>query len=274
MTALPLQFPASMPDLPRWLPRAVELALSLVLLALVARVLLHAFNPALPGVPAPASAKGPVGPAAIPAVDLFYRLPGEGAANAGSVDGLVLHGIRGGTSPSAILAGADGVQRAWTVGSEPAPGVVLDSVGRDQVALRRADGTTVQLQLERRASPSPSLVRPPAQRQTASTGAGTATATPEVPTATATVTAERRTPAAPAASPSSPSPAGYRLGSEAERLPLRLAGLRPGDEILSINGQAVGGDPAALRERLAGQTRFELRYRREGRMHTATVGLP
>lgn len=270
MTALPLRFPTSMPDLPRWMPRAVELALSLVLLALVARVLLHAFNPALPGVPAPASAPGPVGPAAIPAVDLFYRLPGEGAANAGSVDGLVLHGIRGGANPSAILAGGDGVQRAWTVGSEPAPGVVLDSVDRDQVALRRADGTIVQLQLERRASSSPPLLHPSARRQTASTGAGTATGRQEVPTASA----EPGTRAAPTASPSSPSPAGYRLGSEAERLPLRLAGLKPGDEILSINGQAVGGDPAALRERLAGQTRFELRYRRGGRMHTATVGLP
>lgn len=270
MTALPLQFPASMPDLPRWMPRAVELALLLVLLALVARVLLHAFNPALPGVPAPASAKGPVGPAAIPAVDLFYRLPGEGAANAGSVDGLVLHGIRGGTSPSAILAGADGVQRAWTVGSEPAPGMVLDSVGRDQVALRRADGTTVQLQLERRASSSPSLARLPAHVQAASTGAGTPAATLGARTALA----EPGTPAVPTAPLPGPAPAGYRLGSEAERLPLRLAGLRPGDEILSINGQAVGDDPAALRERLAGQTRFELRYRREGRMHTATVGLP
>src|SRR5690606_35798645 len=171
MTALPLQFPASMPDLPRWMPRAVELALLLVLLALVARELLHAFNPGLPGPPTTEPVEEAVGPAAIPAVDLFYLLPGEGAASAGSVGGLVLHGIRGGSSPSAILAGADGVQRAWTVGSEPAPGMVLDSVGRDQVALRRADGTTVQLQLERRASPSPSLVRPPAQRQTASTGA-------------------------------------------------------------------------------------------------------
>jgi len=270
MTALPFRFPHSTPGLPHWLPRAMELALSLVLLALVARVLLHAFNPGLPGPPATEPFEEAAGPATIPAVDLFYRLPGEGAANVGSVDGLVLHGIRGGASPSAILAGGDGVQRAWTVGSEPAPGLVLDSVGRDQVALRRADGTTVQLQLERRATSSPPLVRPSARRQTASTGAGTATATPEVPTAAA----ERGTPAAPTAPSSNPAPAGYRLGAEAERLPLRLAGLKPGDEILSINGQAVGDDPAALRERLAGQTRFELRYRREGRIHTATVGLP
>ena len=273
MTAMPLPLPrflSSVPASPRWLPRVVELALLLVLAVLIGRLVVGAFEPELPLLPV---ATANVGATAIPATDLFYRRPGEASAGTGSVDGLVLHGIRGGASASAILAAEDGVQRAWTVGREPTRGVVLDSVGSDHVVLRRAGGA-VRLDLAARATTAP--------RQAATTRSGPVR--PAVmPPASASASASANAPAtnpSPAKAPASatpspaPAPAGYRLGTEAERLPLRLAGLRPGDEILSINGQAVGEDPASLRERLAGQTRFELRYRRDGELRTATVGLP
>ena len=266
MTALP-PLP-SMPDLPRWLPRAVELVLLLALTVLVGRWVLAAFVPAGPEYPGAVTATAPA-LVAIPANDLFFRRPGTASSGTGSVDGLVLHGLRGGDRPSAILAGPDGVQRAWPVGSEPASGVVLERVAGDHVVLRRGGGT-VRLELTARAGTT-ARVTPAAPPR----GAPASTTN-----AAATTVARPPGPApapAPAAEVSAASPAaatGYRLGAEADRLPLRLAGLKPGDEILSINGQPVGEDPASLRERLAGQTRFELRYRRDGRIHTATVGLP
>lgn len=273
MTAMPLPLPrflSSVPASPRWLPRVVELALLLVLAVLIGRLVVGAFEPELPLLPV---ATADVGATAIPAIDLFYRRPGQASGGTGSVGGLVLHGIRGGANASAILAGEDGVQHAWAVGSEPARGVVLDRIGSDHVVLRRAGGT-VRLDLAARATTAP--------RQAATTPSGPVRpeAMPSASTsASANAPAKNPSPAkAPAAATPSPAPApapaGHRLGTEAERLPLRLAGLRPGDEILSINGQAVGEDPASLRERLAGQTRFELRYRRDGELRTATVGLP
>lgn len=272
MTALPFPIP-SLSELPRWLPRAVELALLLVLAVLAGRWTLMAFAPDTAKVPA-ATATGPVGPVAIPTTDLFYRRPGAASTGTGRVDGLVLHGVRGGSRPSAILAGEDGVQRAWPVGSTPAQGVVLESVGSDHVVLRRAGGT-LRLDLAERVT---ATARPAASATTAAARPvappAPAAATPASAATQAAGPATTPTPAPTAAPTPAPAPSGYRLGAEAERLPLRLAGLKPGDEILHINGQPVGEDPAALRARLAGQTRFELRYRRDGRIHTATVGLP
>ena len=256
-----------MPNPPRWLPRVVELVLLLVLLVLAGRLALRAFMPDVPVVSPVPSGASLAGPSAIPAVDLFYRRPGDATAGTGSGADLVLHGVRGGDRPSAILAGDDGVQRAWTVGSEPARGLVLEAVGASHAVLRRAGGTTVQLDLAARGA----IAAPPTGQATPRRAAGVA-----VPSGAAAATTSTPPAAAPAASAptSAAEPSGYQLGEEAGRMPLRLAGLKPGDEILSINGQAVGGDPAALRARLAGQTRFELRYRRDGRTHTATVGLP
>lgn len=245
-------------SLPRWLPRMAEAALVLVILGLLGRIGLAFLTP--PALPANVATAGSQPPAAIPVADLFYRRSGTAAAAAGDAGGLSLHGIRGGANASAILSGDDGVQRAWPVGSEPLPGVRLAQVGADHVVLER-NGSPLRLAL----APRPAWVMRDATRNSplAAQGAQTTTAAP------------RPAPEADNAA-SVPAPeAGHLLGEEAGRLPLRLAGLRPGDEILSINGQPVTGqDAEALRARLAGQTRFELRYRRDGELRTASVGLP
>lgn len=245
-----LAFPAvlSSPSLPRWLPRVAEVVLVLVILGLLARVA-WAFLPAPPVTATVASTQPP---SPLPVTDLFYRRGGTATASPGDAAGLSLHGVRGGADASAILSGDDGVQRAWPVGSEPLSGVRLVQVGADHVVLER-NGSPLHLAL----APRPALpVRDAARRPATATG---------------------KHDTSPAGSPAQPAAAvtGYRLGEEAGQLPLRLAGLRPGDEILSINGQPVAGQDAdALRARLAGQTRFELRYRRDGELHTTRVGLP
>ncbi|MCE7033209.1 PDZ domain-containing protein [Lysobacter sp. GX 14042] len=263
-----LSLPAALSGLswPRWLSRVAEVVLGLVILGLLGRIA-WAFLPT-PAMDVGAGAASAQPPSPLPVADLFYRRGGTAMASAGDAAGLSLHGVRSGADASAILSGDDGIQRAWPVGSEPLPGVELVQVGADHVVLTRG-GSPLRLAL----APRPALATRNAVNRSpapATTPVASTMASPASPLASAP------RPPAPVVQAASPgTETGYRLGEEAGQLPLRLAGLRPGDEILSINGQSVAGqDAEALRARLAGQTRFELRYRRDGELRTTRVGLP
>lgn len=72
----------------------------------------------------------------------------------------------------AVIAGADGSERAWRVGDEVAPGVTLDEVHADRVILRHG-GVQEVLVLERHAAPAPAVKPGPAGAPLRNTASGT-----------------------------------------------------------------------------------------------------
>ena len=144
-----------------------------------------------------------------------------------------LFGVRvaGNGGGSAILAGPDGRQLSVAVGEEAAPGVTLISVATDHAVIRRG-GQAERIEFARIASPPP----PPQPSQIA----------PAVPPANAP------TPAAAAVDRSSVVSAiglrprrvegrvrGFEVIPRGSASALAQAGLRPGDVILTVNGQEV-----------------------------------
>ncbi len=189
-------------------------------------------------------------------------------------DGWQVFGVRlSASGSSAILANGTGPQQAFRVGDEIATGLVLAAVAADHVMLRQTNQT-------RRVD----LPRAPAPTATATTTPSSAPAKPS-----ATPQASAKPPVAEVHSDVDPgkliAEAGLRMTMDAGRMSgytllprgndalLRAAGLQPGDVLVSVNGQAL--DPERLAE-LAGQLRSnpraEIAYRRDGQLHTVTLG--
>ncbi|MFC3717295.1 type II secretion system protein N [Luteimonas soli] len=261
-------------DWRHWLPPALEVVLVVLLAAQAARLLWMLLVPVAPiGVAAatvPLQASAP----SLPLVDLFFRSASHAASpGSGEALGYSLHGVRtDGTGGSAILE-KDGRQTSYAVGREIAPGIRLEAVGADHAVLV-SGSERHRLELPRhstaRTAPGPaarssrSRVKPVAPAPASTPGPANASSSK-----TATV------------NPSSSSAAaaqqedGYAIPPGEGNPLLRLAGLQPGDVVLSVNGRAV--DPARLgdlKQALAGQPQATIRYRRGGTTHTTTVKAP
>lgn len=124
----------------------LELLLAALLLVQGGRLLWLVLQPfeapvAMPAGPAVAAAATPDSYG-----DLFNRDPSAAVAAGGEVDGYRLFGVRLDGPRSAAFLGRDGHQRAYVIGDELAPGVVLAEVRGDHVLLR-ANGREQRLDL-------------------------------------------------------------------------------------------------------------------------------
>ena len=128
--------------------------------------------PAMPdGAALPHGQQRSVDRALLARYDSFWTLGGA-AAPAADAGGWVLHGVRAAPDPgygSAILSRGGADQRAFFVGDEVAPGVVLEAVGLDHAVLGQGSGV-IELFIDNSRPPPMRAAQPPA----ASGGAGAA----------------------------------------------------------------------------------------------------
>ncbi len=273
------------------LPIVVEVALWSLLAVQAVRLVLLFVGTAPPAPDAVATdvvatSAADAGPVRIPAVDLFYRQE-RAVGGPAAVRGYRLFGLRSGPDGASAILGKDGKQASYAVGEALAPGIALEAVGVDHVWLR-VNGQRHRLTLP----PIPQGPRASAARalpvgavpERAQPAAGQAPANPPA------VASAPATPSAAAATNAAGISAGQLLdasglagaaGGVAAKLPggrdalLRLAGLRADDVVLSVEGRPL--DPArlsALGRELAGRERVTIQYRRDGRIHTATLDTP
>lgn len=264
---LPRLFPVRerLANWPHWLPRASLVVLALLLLLQAARLLREM---TLSDAIAAAAAPPPVDIAPPPTADLFFRR-GTPVASAGGASnqalGYTLYGVRhtaeGG---SAILAGTDGIQHSYAVGAELASGIVLAATTHAGVVLTAA-GVRYPLEL----APPPSLDA--TALQPAAPGAVLPLPVSHVPT-----TAVAAAGTTPEAAATTAAEEGYRLVAGApETTLLRLAGLRPGDVLLSADGHPL--NPARLdhlKQALKDRPQLQIQYRRDGQIRSTTVRVP
>lgn len=248
-----------------WLPTALELTLALLLAMQVARLLWLALTPTGPiGQPALA-AETLVAAPRLAVVDVFFRqmTGSETGTGTGTALGYTLFGVRrAGADDSSAILGKDDQQASYAVGREIAPGIVLDSVGASHAVLT-AKGARHRIELQRHRDPVPPL---PA---TLPVGAPQATAAAGAPP-----TIDPRALLAEAGLRANDA-GGYTLIPRGDGALLRQVGLKSGDILLSVNGQAL--DPerlGELKDELKGQSQVTIRYRRDGKTHTTTLKAP
>lgn len=177
-------------------------------------------------------------------IDPFNRAqaPQAGAASGETVTALslTLFGTRStpGGQGSAIIAGADGLQKVYRVGTEVTPGVTLAEVGFDHVVLSR-NGARELLYLDQ------SGTAPTAQAVVA--GAPPAPPGGGAPSGPLTVDAVR-TGLAFAPHAASGKVVGLEVQPSGDGAAFRAAGFQPGDVIMTIGGKPVtgAGDAQAL----------------------------
>ncbi len=137
------QDPLSLTDYLRTPNARLVLALEIVLLLVVAtqgaRVIWIIAAPRPPAAAPTATLTPRADPAVLASFDAFGVSGGVATSSGGAGGGeFRLFGVRaGGGGGSAIIAGPDGVQKAFAVGEQVADGVILASVAADHVELSR-----------------------------------------------------------------------------------------------------------------------------------------
>lgn len=118
---------------------ALELLLLLVVATQGARLIWIVAAPKAPAAAPVAIQKTRADPGVLASFDAFGVSGGVSAVSGGQGAGeFRLFGVRaGGGGASAIIAGPDGVQKAFAVGEQVAEGVILASVAADHVELSR-----------------------------------------------------------------------------------------------------------------------------------------
>lgn len=250
--------------------RGVEVVVVVLLAVQAARLAWLLLPPAPLGTP-PAQPQDRHGvPHAHLAIDAFHPAPATADADA-DTSGLRLFALRPGSlGGSAIVAMADGPQRAWLAGEEIAPGVVLAEVHADHAVLE-AGGRR-------------SLLRFAAAHKASGTSAGRAVAqAARAPMATVSATTGPPGTSDPGIDPaallaeaglspveSDGGAPGYTIIPRGDGAALRQAGLQAGDVLLSVNGQALTPERyAELPAELAGASTITLTYRRDGQVRSA-----
>lgn len=252
----------------RGLARWLELAVVVLLALQAARLAWLLLPPAGLGAAPPDAAAFAARPDRL-AIDAFHPVAAAAAPAAVDGSGLKLFAVRpAGSHGSAILAMGDGPQRSILVGEGVVPGVTLAAVEADQVVLE-SSGRCSELRFA-------AAVGAPARAVPLPTVALGHTAT--------------AVPPADAAEPAAIDPAelladmglrpdmadgriaGYTVVPRGNGDALRRSGLQAGDLLLSVNNEAL--DPerhAALAGTLASGSSITLTYRRDGRIHSATL---
>jgi len=289
-------------DWRRWLPVATEVLLVLLLAVQAGRIVWMFAGEdtgidSAAGVVATAAASDAAAPA-LPSVDVFFRSAAPAASGGGAM-GYRLFGVRrDGDGGSAIL-GRDDLQASYAVGREVAPGVVLESVGDDHAVLL-AGGTRHRLELPEAGSataasgsrrPASRNVRADALTATANTAASTPTDHDNAQPGRQAKSATPTTPIPPPA-PASATPVdvrrlvteaglrpnlsgGFTVSSGGDAALLKQAGLAAGDVLLAVDGTPLTvASVAGLAGQLQGRREVQLRFRRDGRVHTTTLKAP
>jgi general secretion pathway protein C len=205
-----------------------------------------------PPTPPPEAGAAQADFAALGRFDPFHRTPVSmgAAAPAGDTAGFRLFAVRtaGAGGGSAIVAGPDGRQASFAVGSEVAPGVTLASIAADHVVLS-SGGRRSSLHFPAStpgAAPPPPYMPPPA-----------------LPASV------------PGVAPPSLTPSGFTLQPGAPGADyMALAGLQPGDVITSVNGKGLSGVSNPDELGLAQGEEAVIQYERAGEVRTATLKVP
>jgi general secretion pathway protein C len=253
----------TVPPLPEALPirRGIEVALAL---GLGVVVISGSLTAGMSG-HAPTGSTPTGRPLSDPAVfarfDPFFR-QGQGPVPPDlTAEGWLLFGTRTGAPGTAILQGPDGIQAAYGVGDTVGPDLVLASVGRDHVLLSRS-GRSIRLEFSDISIPAPP---PPPDSVVAGLSGDAAAAAAEMG-----LSAPQADPFVAGLRPLSQNGQveGYVWRRGAQIPALSAAGLREGDVITAVNGEAftreerlwelgqtVGGTaPVALTVRRGSQT--------------------
>ena len=181
--------------------------------------------------------------------------------------GFTLHATRatGDGEGTAILSPSGGAQGAFAVGEEITPGVVLATVSADHVEID-VGGQRMRVAFPGANSGAAQLAtRLPADYQAAARAApplpSSSLAAPSLAAlALQPVTRNGRT--------------GFEVMPQAAGGALTAAGLRPGDLILSINGaDAASADLSSYRAQIASGQPVNVRFERDGQVHTARLGI-
>lgn len=195
--------------------------------------------------------------------DPFFRLP-AGAAPADGAPaasgGLTLYGVRAlaGGRGSAIL-GSEGQQRAYEVGQEVEPGLVLTAVAADHVILSRG-GSRRRVGFPR---PAPGAAVLPMQAPVVAPAAldGGAVNVERLLEQTTLLPRLR-----------DGQPAGYQVIPRGPGDALRAAGLQRGDVLLAVDGVVLTPERVSqLREELSQGSGAELRFERNGQIMTTRI---
>lgn len=264
------------------LRRGIEVALAIVLLVQIARLvwLFLAPSPVITANAVPATVTAP-DYSIFQRFDAFFRTGAPGALTEATAQGssqMRLYGVRadGTGGGSAIIGLADGRQVSVGVGEEIEPGLILRSVASDHVVMARGESLSRLMFTDLpvgAAAPPP----PPSEPQVVTPQGG----------------APAEAGQAAAATPSGPSIDPARLMAQAGLRPrmqglgingftvsgtgdgsaLAAAGLRSGDVILAVNGQALDSPAriASLRGQLSNSSSAEIRFERNGVEQTTTI---
>lgn len=264
------------------LRRGIEIALAIVLLVQTARLVWLFLAPS-PVITANAVTATVAAPdySIFQRFDAFFRTGAPGALTEATAQGssqMRLYGVRadGTGGGSAIIGLADGRQVSVGVGEEIEPGLILRSVASDHVVMARGESLSRLMFTE---LPMGAAAPPPPPTE------------PQVVTPQGAAPAEAGQTAA--ATPSGPSIDPARLMAQAGLRPrmqglgingftvsgtgdgsaLAAAGLRSGDVILAVNGQALDSPAriAGLRSQLSNSTSAEIRFERNGVEQTTTI---
>lgn len=225
---------------------------------------------------------------------LAYAPFGGGTAQGGlavSSLGLILKGIvyrPSGVGSAALIAPGGGAVQTFVVGQAPVGNAVIESIQIDHVILN-SGGRRELLALPKPtggalgAVPAPGLPSAATAEPSVDSGAQAALAAAS-PIATAAKSASQRVQPAPPATPApamsagslgvSATPQGYVVGAESAPQLVR-AGLRPGDVIKSLNGQALGNPVTDQQvfERAAAGGRARVEIIRDDRTVILTIPL-
>ena len=156
---------------------------------------------------------------------------------------LTLYGIRVNAATgggSAIIAGADGIQQVYKVGTEVVPGVILAEVHFDHVGLSRG-GASELLYIDQ-SKPAPAVTT-----LTQSPAGAVGQTAPGAPPAPLTVEAVRENISFVPRSENG-RVNGLQVSAGRDAAAFRAAGFQPGDVITAVGGKAItgGADGAAL----------------------------
>jgi len=264
------------------LRRGIEIALAIVLLVQIARLvwLFLAPSPIISANAAPATVAAP-DYSIFQRFDAFFRTGAPGALTEATAQGssqMRLYGVRadGTGGGSAIIGLADGRQVSVGVGEEIEPGLILRSVANDHVVMARGESLSRLMFTELpmgAAAPPP----PPSEPQVV---------TPQGAAPAEAGQAAAATPAGPSVDPARLMAQaglrprmqglginGFTVSGAGDGTALAAAGLRSGDVILAVNGQALDSPAriAGLRGQLSNSTSAEIRFERNGVEQTTTI---
>lgn len=185
------------------------------------------------------------------------------ASAVGDATGFTLHATRttGAGEGTAILSPSGGAQGAFAVGEEITPGVVLAAVASEHVEID-VGGQRMRVAFPGAGASAVTQIATslPADYQAAARAASPLPATAFTALPLQPVNRNGR--------------AGFEVMPQASGGALAAAGLRPGDLVISINGaDAASADLSAYRAQIASGRPVDIRFERDGQIHTARLGI-